>query len=84
MKFKLGESLKDKVTGFEGVVMGITLYYTDCTHYGLCSRTLKDGQPTRWEWFDETRLEIVEGSERLVLNEREKPTSGPHPNAPGV
>ncbi|MFH0995779.1 MAG: hypothetical protein V1844_09825 [Pseudomonadota bacterium] len=80
-KFKLGEVLKDKVTGFQGVVMGRTEYFTQCAHYGLCSQTLKDGKPLEWEWIDETRLVRVEGAER-VLQESREPTSGPHPNAP--
>ena len=81
MRFELGEVLMDKVTGFQGVAMGRTDYYTDCTHYGLCSRQLKDGKPLGWEWFDETRLVRVKYAERVAREPRE-PTSGPHPNAP--
>jgi hypothetical protein len=81
MEFELGEVLKDKVTGFQGVAMGRTEYFTDCSHYGLCSQSLKDGKPMEWEWFDETRLVRVEGAEKVVKEPR-TPTSGPHPNAP--
>jgi len=56
MKFELGEVLKDKITGFQGVAMARTEYFTDCIHYGLCSQELKDGKPIDWEWIDETRL----------------------------
>ena len=79
--FELGEVLKDKVTGFKGVVMGRTEYFTDCTHYGLQSQELKDGKPLGWEWFDETRLERVKGAKKITKEHR-KPTSGPFPNAP--
>ena len=41
-KFELGEVLKDKITGFTGVVMGRTEYFTDCDHYGLCSQKLRN------------------------------------------
>lgn len=41
-KFELGVTLKERVTGFEGVVMGRTQYYTGCDHYGLLSRELTD------------------------------------------
>ncbi len=81
MEFEVGEILKDKITGFEGVVLGRTEYHTGCNHYGLQSKSLKDGKPIDWEWFDETRLMHVEGSEKM-LQETRKPTSGPHPNAP--
>jgi len=80
-KFELGEILKDKITGFQGVVMGRTEYFTECTHYGLACQTLKDGKPMDWEWFDETRLAHVEGA-NVIMREARTPTSGPHPNAP--
>lgn len=81
MKFELGVTLKDKITGFQGVAMGRTEYFTDCSHYGLCSRELKDGKPVEWQWFDETRLIQMDGDEKVLKSPR-IPTSGPHPNAP--
>ncbi len=56
MKFELGDVLKDKITGFQGVVMVRAEYFTGCAHYGLCSQELKDGRITEWEWIDEIRL----------------------------
>lgn len=80
-KFELGEVLIDVITGFVGVAMGRTQYFTDCNHYGLASQKLdKDGKPVEWQWFDETRLEL-KGRPRVELHPA-KPTSGPHPNAP--
>lgn len=82
-KFKQGETLRDKVTGFQGVVMARTDYFTGCVHCGLCSRTLKDGKPIEWEWFDETRLILVSDIEK-VLREPGQATDvgGMFPNAP--
>jgi hypothetical protein len=85
-KFELGEILMDKITGFKGVAMGRTEYFTDCTHYGLsivrCSQSLnKDGKVLDYEWFDETRLVRVKGAKKIEKELRE-PTSGPYPNAP--
>ncbi len=81
-EFNMGETLRERVTGFIGVVMARTDYFTDCSHYGLQSKKLdKDGKPVEWQWFDETRLEKVKGSKKLLQKTR-KPTSGPHPNAP--
>lgn len=84
-KFDQGEVLKDKVTGFTGVVMGRSDYFTDCHHYGLCSQELKDGKPIEWEWFDDTRLVRVEGKRKVEKELRSKDTpSGPFPNAPSM
>ena len=80
-KFELGEVLKDIVTGFQGVAMGKTTYFTGCDHYGLCSQNLKDSAPLDWQWFDKTRLVRVEGAEKIMKQPR-IPTSGPCPNAP--
>jgi len=80
-KFDLGVILKDVVTGFEGVVMGRTQYYTGCNHYGLVSQKLSDkGSPIDWEWLDESRL--VETKKKQILLNQNKPTSGSFPNAP--
>jgi hypothetical protein len=66
-KFDLGEVLKDKVTGFEGVVLGRSDYFTGCNHYGLCSRKLdSNGKTIDWEWFDETRMVPVRRAKKLV------------------
>ncbi len=80
-KFELGEVLKDKITGFEGVAMARSEYFTDCIHYGLCSTSLKDGKPMEWEYFDETRLVHVLGKEKMEKEPR-NPTSGVYPNPP--
>jgi heat shock protein HspQ len=41
-KFEKGEIVKGKVTGFEGVVMVRSDYYTGCNTYGLLSRKTND------------------------------------------
>lgn len=79
MKFNLGEELKDKVTGFTGVVMGRTEYFTGCVHYGLASQNLTDGKPLDWQWFDEKLLERVSGGISLELDQEKNP-SGSFPN----
>jgi heat shock protein HspQ len=80
-KFELGEVLKDKVTGFIGVCMSRTQYYTDCNHYGLLSQNLdKDKQPMKdWHYLDETRL--LSMKKKVDLSPR-VPTSGMFPNPP--
>lgn len=81
MRFELGEVLKDKVTGFQGVALARTEYFTDCTHYGLCSQELKEGKPMGWEWIDETRLVKVKSTKKIVREPRTS-TSGIFPSPP--
>lgn len=82
-KFELGVTLKDKVTGFEGVVMVRAEYHTGCLHYGLQTRKLKDGKPVGWEWLDESQLVLVEKFAQITKDQK-KPPSGPFPNGPQI
>lgn len=78
-KFELGETLKDKITGFKGVVMARAEYFTGCIHYGLCSQSLHDGKPIDWEWIDESQLVKVRGA-KSITGESKASTSGPFQN----
>lgn len=83
-KFGMGIILKDVITGFTGVVMARSQYYTGCTHYGLCPTKLtKDGKEPDWLWLDETRL-VETKSKPIVLFKREQPTSGQFQDPPKV
>ena len=80
-KFEKGEILKDKVTGFEGVVMVRSDYYTGCNTYGLLSQEPDEsGKPKSWVWIDETLLDKTR--KKNVFTKPKKNNGGPHPNAP--
>jgi hypothetical protein len=78
-KWDNGDKLKDKITGFEGVVMVIAHYSTGCIHYGLLSEKLnKDGGMDDWLWLDQSRLDLVEKSVTVFDIDEDSP-SGPMP-----
>lgn len=81
-KFELGATLRDVISGFTGVVMARTEYFTGCDHYGLCPRELKDGKPVDWQWIDATQLELVKEKGVVLRESRKAGTSGPFPSAP--
>ena len=81
-KFELGETLEDKVTGFQGVVMARIEYFTDCVHYGLACKAPKNSKLLDWEYFDETRLVRVKGVKKIAKEKRAIPTSGIYANPP--
>lgn len=80
-KFDLGDEVKDKVTGFTGVIMCRSQYYTGCNRYSLQSQTLvKDKQTGKvsvpdWHAFDEDMLVFV--SKGLNIKKKEKQNGGP-------
>ena len=80
-KYNLGDELRDKVTGYSGIVMVQAQYSTGCLHYGLASDNLKDGATQDWEWFDGSRLELVKENVVSFDVDADKP-SGPFPSGP--
>lgn len=81
-KFSLGQELRDKVSGLQGVVMVRAEYSTGCHHYGIQPRKLKDdGTPHSWEWIDQSQLEPV-ASSPVEFNVEPETTSGPMPTGP--
>ncbi len=80
-KYENGDVLRDKVTGFTGVVMVRAEYSTGCIHFGIASNELKNGEPLDWHWFDQSRLELLESSV-VQFEIPEGSTSGPFPKGP--
>ena len=56
MIFKLGDKVKDSITGFEGIAIGKCEYLNGCISIQVKSQELKDGKTIEAEWFDEQRL----------------------------
>ena len=81
-KYDLGDELKDKVTGFKGVVMVRAQYSTGCIHYGLAASSIKDdGSTMVWEWFDASRLQLHIANAVTFTVDDDTP-SGPFPAGP--
>lgn len=59
-KFELGSEVKDKITGYTGIVNSRSQWLTNCNTYGVKSKELKDGKPMDSVGFDEPSLELVE------------------------
>lgn len=56
---KLGQKARDKITGFEGVLIGRYQSLTGPDRYGIAPMA-KDGQELRAEeFFDEARIELI-------------------------
>jgi len=57
---KLGEKVRDLVTGFEGIVVARCEYLYGSARLGVVSLELKDGLPRDSFWEEERRFEVVE------------------------
>ncbi len=56
MSIKLGEKVKDSITGFTGIAIAKVEYLNGCVSIEVKSQKLKDGQPIKAHWFDEQNL----------------------------
>lgn len=79
--FKLGDLLKDRITGFKGVATARVEFLNGCVRFCLTPEKLnKDSKPAEGEYFDVQQIELVKAS-RLVTNARVATTGvgGPFP-----
>jgi len=80
---KIGQRVKDRLTGFEGTVTGRCEYLTGCCQV-LVQPGIKTGN--EWiesRWFDEPRLEIVDaGSIAAAFATNPTPEKGANVEAP--
>lgn len=59
-EIKLGQTVRDRLTGLEGVAGARIEYLTGCTQYAVVQNGLKaDGDTKDWRYFDWQRLEYA-------------------------
>jgi hypothetical protein len=81
-KIELGDIARDRMTGFEGVVVARTEWLYGCSRLTLKPQGLKDGKSIDTETFDEPQLErvIADAFERYPAPPSPAPsTGGPRP-----
>lgn len=55
---QLGQKAKDKITGFEGILVSRITYLYGCDQYGIAPEA-RDGKIGDTNYFDEGRIEII-------------------------
>lgn len=80
MTIQLGDRVRDPITNFKGIVVGITTWLHGCIRCGVASEELKDGKPAEEVWFDQARLEAVDRAAHTPLVAQVVPA----PPAPAV
>ena len=73
-KFQLGDEVKDKLTGFTGIVECRCQWLHNCNTYGIKSRSLHKGAPIDRHFFDEPQLKLdKEAAKPAQKKSKEKP-----------
>lgn len=55
----LGKSVRDKITGFEGIITSKHLYLTGCAQYGVQPPVDKENKIPEMRYFDEGRIQVI-------------------------
>lgn len=61
-EFTNGDRVKEKITGFTGVITGTCFYLTGCNQY-LITAESKDNKNPVALWYDEGRIELLNKAE---------------------
>jgi hypothetical protein len=56
---KLGDLVKDTITGLEGVTTGVTYWLYGCRRFVIQPREVKDGKPADTFVVDEPQLKVL-------------------------
>jgi hypothetical protein len=66
MKISLGDRVRDKITGFEGIVLGRCEYLYEATALKVYKDSLRDnGEEFSPFWIEEGRVEVVEAKKHV-------------------
>ena len=77
LNVELGDKVRDKVTGFEGIAVAKTEWLNGCIRVTLQPPISKDGKIPESGTFDEPQLEVIEAGK---VNTGSRETGGPAPN----
>jgi len=72
MTVRLGQRVRDVVTGFEGIVVSRVEYLSGCVQYCVKPHVGEDGKMLEGEYIDEQRIEIVGDGKTVIA----APTGG--------
>lgn len=65
-KYNMNVIAKDTISGFNGVIIARNAHLFGCAQYGLAPQELgADGSPKRTEFFDESRIEILDKTNEI-------------------
>ncbi len=80
---KLGDFVKDMITGFTGIASSRTEHLFGCVHIGITSNRMdKDGVPVGVMNFDEQRVVRLDQRDVVVSPDSTATSGGPIPGTP--
>lgn len=77
-KFELGAEVKERITGYTGMIIARTQWLYNCNTYGVKSHELHEGKPLDAVFFDEPSLDLL----RQSMATPKQDTGGPTQSIP--
>lgn len=78
MEIKLGNKVRDLITGYEGVATAKVEYINGCIQYCVKPKIGADGKMPDPEYIDSQQLEVIEAEVKM----KSSPTGGPQRDCP--
>ncbi len=76
----LRDKVKDTISGYTGIVIGVTQWLYGCRRLTVQAQGLHDGKPIETQCIDEQQLEVIDAYEAdadtEVWEESQAPTQG--------
>lgn len=60
MKFQLGNTIRDRVSGVEGITTAYVTFMNGCIQWSIHPKADKDGKLVEANYYDEQQLEFVD------------------------
>jgi hypothetical protein len=83
-KFKNGQKVKDRLSGFEGTITCEAIYLNGCIRYYIQPELDGEGHYQESQVIDEEQLELIEKELELIEKEPEKETKKNGGDRPGL
>lgn len=81
MRFALGDVLRCRITGLEGVAVAFSEYLYGCRRWAI-QPPINDAKKMEWAWLDEPQAEHVASAPAATPAAPARATGGPRPDAP--
>lgn len=69
-KYEFGVLAKDKITGYEGKIIAKSISVAGDIAYGLSPKYAKESKDNNANWFDESRIEIINTNKDEIKTEK--------------
>lgn len=81
-KFRNGDPVTEKITGFSGIITGTAFYLTGCTQHLVTAPSEGNKEPIAL-WYDEGRLKLIEDQSPVLEESVKGENNGCDSVAPG-